>query len=99
MYKFRRDIVVLGGSAQFGADTNLYRSAANTLKTDDSLVVGGSLLTVPYGNTSPALASNGDMAIYHKANVARLAIRSGGTIYTLQFAVGTATFTAGTAAP
>jgi hypothetical protein len=27
----------------FGADTNLYRSAADTLKTDDSLVVGGNL--------------------------------------------------------
>lgn len=26
---------------QWGSDTNLYRSAANTLKTDDALVVGG----------------------------------------------------------
>ena len=34
----------------FGADTNLYRSAADTLKTDDSLVVGGSL-TISAGST------------------------------------------------
>lgn len=30
-------------------DTNLYRSAANTLKTDDSLTVGGSSLTLEQG--------------------------------------------------
>jgi hypothetical protein len=30
------------GGITFGTDTNLYRSAANTLKTDDSLVVVGS---------------------------------------------------------
>ena len=32
-----------GGSVNIGADGNLYRSATNTLKTDDSLVVGGGL--------------------------------------------------------
>jgi hypothetical protein len=30
-----------GAGLTIGADTNLYRSAANTLKTDDSLVIGG----------------------------------------------------------
>jgi hypothetical protein len=36
------------GKMYFGtaADTNLYRSAANTLKTDDSFVVGGTLTSV-----------------------------------------------------
>lgn len=29
-----------GGGIYFGDDTNLYRSAANTLRTDDSLVIG-----------------------------------------------------------
>lgn len=31
------------GGITFGSDTNLYRSAANTLKTDDLLVAGGGL--------------------------------------------------------
>ncbi|HVX56860.1 MAG TPA: hypothetical protein VHA37_03950, partial [Candidatus Saccharimonadales bacterium] len=31
------------GGLLFGTDTNLYRSAANTLKTDDSLIVGANL--------------------------------------------------------
>jgi microcystin-dependent protein len=41
-----------GGSVNIGADGNLYRSATNTIKTDDSLVVGGGLTvggTVIYG--------------------------------------------------
>lgn len=38
------DITLASGSvATWAGDTNLYRSAADTLKTDDSLVVGGSL--------------------------------------------------------
>ncbi len=35
----------------FGTDTNLYRSAANTLKTDDTLLVAGNL---GIGTTAPA---------------------------------------------
>jgi microcystin-dependent protein len=41
-----------GGSVNIGSDGNLYRSATNTIKTDDSLVVGGGLTvggTVIYG--------------------------------------------------
>jgi hypothetical protein len=43
----------LATSAQLviGADTNLYRSAANTLKTDDSFVIGGDLKLVNGGTT------------------------------------------------
>ena len=37
--KFRGAIAVGGGRVQLGADVNLYRSAANTLKTDDGLNV------------------------------------------------------------
>jgi hypothetical protein len=33
-----------GAGLTIGGDTNLYRSAANTLKTDDSLAVGGTLI-------------------------------------------------------
>lgn len=39
----------------FGADTNLYRSAANTLRTDDNVVVGGTTYSI--GN----LYSGGDI--------------------------------------
>lgn len=48
------------GGITFGTDTNLYRSAANTLKTDDSLNVTGSLtlgtvLSVANGGTGTAI--------------------------------------------
>lgn len=47
------------GSGTTAADTNLYRSAADTLRTDDSLVVSGNLTVTgtPTGPT-PAVASN-----------------------------------------
>lgn len=35
--------LMLWGSGSAAGDTNLYRSAANTLKTDDSFVVGGAM--------------------------------------------------------
>jgi len=61
---------------QFGTDTNLYRSAANTLKTDDKLVVGGSISSYGSGlsvqsngsgtnlwdNATASFADNTDMA-------------------------------------
>lgn len=37
------------GTATFGGDANLYRSAADTLKTDDTFIVGGGSLGVPTG--------------------------------------------------
>ncbi len=37
------------GGITFGGDTNLYRSAADTIKTDDSLVVGGIIDTINSG--------------------------------------------------
>jgi hypothetical protein len=39
------------GSGSATRDTNLYRSAANTLKTDDSLVVGANLTVTGIGQT------------------------------------------------
>lgn len=45
------------GGILFGTDTNLYRSAADTLRTDDSLSVGSSLATG--GNIS----SGGDLSV------------------------------------
>lgn len=39
----RADGQLAWGTGSAGADTNLYRSAANTLKTDDALVVTGAL--------------------------------------------------------
>jgi ethanolamine utilization microcompartment shell protein EutS len=37
--------VTPGATIELGADTNLYRTAANRLATDDALDVGGNLLT------------------------------------------------------
>lgn len=36
-------LLVRGGSVQVGADTNLYRGAANRLHTDDAIQVGGTV--------------------------------------------------------
>lgn len=55
------------GGIYFGADTNLYRSAANTLKTDDSLTVENGLtvneadaeLVAAFTNTGSATGSDG----------------------------------------
>ncbi|MEX2055163.1 MAG: hypothetical protein WD972_03185, partial [Candidatus Andersenbacteria bacterium] len=48
-------------------DTNLYRSAADTLKTDDSFVVGGSTLTMSDGSTvltsSSTVANNKTLSV------------------------------------
>lgn len=38
------DVALAAGSVlTWATDTNLYRSAANTLKTDDGLIIGGSV--------------------------------------------------------
>jgi hypothetical protein len=57
------------GLLYFGSskDTNLYRSAANVLKTDDSLTVSGSYLTVSSGTILfPDIATSGAFAIRTK---------------------------------
>ena len=40
------------GGILFGTDATLYRSAANTLKTDDTMIVAGDLYTVPLTDIS-----------------------------------------------
>jgi hypothetical protein len=47
----------------FGTDTNLYRSAANQLKTDDSLIVSGTLYSVG----SIAFGISSDTVLYRSA--------------------------------
>lgn len=121
-FKIKRGLAVAGGTVQIGADTGIYRSAANVLTTDDGLTVAGTLtpqgavtqtggavslggtttvtnrLVVPYGTASPTIATNGQVHIYHKSNVAYLAIRSGGTPMYLAFPTssdGTPTITIG----
>jgi hypothetical protein len=53
---------VAAGGINFGADTSLYRSAADTLKTDDSFTVGG---TMAIGGT----ALDANMGITSSRNV------------------------------
>lgn len=43
-FKVKQALAISGGSVLLGADTNLYRSAANILATDDALSVGGTVL-------------------------------------------------------
>ncbi len=50
--------LLFGGVGSIDADTNLYRSAANVLKTDDSLVVAGGLAAASL-NISGVTAFNG----------------------------------------
>lgn len=81
------------GDGSSAVDTNLYRSAANTLKTDDSFVVGGSYIYMPSGSAAaPGLAfgSDTDTGIYRYAanNLAfstagtlRWRVASNGTLY------------------
>lgn len=66
-------LTLSGASAgiTFGGDTNLYRSAADTLKTDDSLIVDGNAVigasgsTVGFYGATPAARSTG----WNAANV------------------------------
>jgi hypothetical protein len=48
-YSVQADGVVKWGPGNAAQDTNLYRSAANELKTDDSFVVAGATFTPPNG--------------------------------------------------
>lgn len=49
------------GSGSAAQDTNLYRSAANVLKTDDLFVGGGGLANAGYGTSLPASPTDGQM--------------------------------------
>lgn len=59
------------------------------------LTVSGEMI-VPYGTSAPTLSNNGDVAVYHSSNVAHLAVRSGGSVFTIAFPTssnGTVTLT------
>ena len=121
-FVIRNSVAVKGGSVQIGADANIYRSAANVLKTDDALTVVGTLtasgaqvhtgalsqagsatfsgtpFVVPYETSSPTLGANGDLRLYLKAGIPRLAFQVGGTVYAIALPLtthGTITITAG----
>jgi hypothetical protein len=49
-----------GAGSATAVDTNLYRSAADTLKTDDSFIIAGSLLIADGSATVPSIAFNSD---------------------------------------
>jgi hypothetical protein len=60
LWRWQSDGVLVVGASIFTMDTNLYRSAANTWTTDDSLVVGGSLTVT--GAFSPSSISTGTIS-------------------------------------
>lgn len=70
--------VSAAGALVFGADTNLYRSAADTLKTDDALQVGSTLTVLaghvtlnPSGGWLRLAAANGAVGFYGANPVAQ----------------------------
>jgi hypothetical protein len=62
-YLVRADGLMEWGSGAATRDTNLYRSAANTLKTDDALVVAGGITSTGTVTASTSLNVGGDAAI------------------------------------
>jgi hypothetical protein len=52
--------ISIGGTLNIGSDGNLYRSATNTLKTDDSLEVVGTILVSDGSALTPSIANTGD---------------------------------------
>jgi hypothetical protein len=82
------------GGQWFGTDTNLYRSAAATLKTDGALVVGGTSVAV---GSSPAVS--GDIRLSPNSTInttsGQLTLAIGGSGY-LYFTAGQLTFENGT---
>ena len=92
---------VQGSSAGIliGGDTNLYRSAADTLRTDDSLTVGTSIVlpqsatTVLY-NTSDQSTNYERGKLYWSSNILTLGTEIGGTgtVRAVQLMSGTNTF-------
>lgn len=86
-----RSLSVKGGSIHM-KDVNLYRSAANVMKSDDALTVagtvtaslaldasGGTVLKVPYHTVSPNVDANGHLTFLQKGNRSYLLYHMGGT--------------------
>ena len=84
-----------GAGGASALDTNLYRSAADTLKTDDTLEVAG--LTLPAWTAYiPALTSDGTAPTLGNSTVGGRYLRVGSTIFVqLVLTIGS-TFTPGT---
>lgn len=57
------DGTVEWGSGSGAVDTNLYRSAADTLKTDDAFIVGGNLSVSGNFTTLGMIAAKGDLLV------------------------------------
>jgi len=49
------DTVTTNGGLRFGSDVNLYRSAANALKTDDALQVGSNFVAAGFASTASTM--------------------------------------------
>lgn len=63
----------------FGTDTNLYRSAADTLRTDDTLLVGGGIAWV--GTAAPSLSASGNAKTYFDSTSKTLKVSEDGGAY------------------
>jgi hypothetical protein len=61
---------ILIGSGSAAADVNLYRDAANVLKTDDKLIVGGEFNAIGNADLDGTLNVDGAVTLMSTANVA-----------------------------
>lgn len=66
----------------FTADTNLYRSAANTLKTDDAFIAAGGIVSTAIGATTPSTGAFTTLAssAHTMANTSALAWLTTGAV-------------------
>lgn len=62
--------ILANGTMEFAGDTNLYRSAANVLKTDDKLVVGGDFNAMGNADLDGTLNVDGAVTLMSTADVA-----------------------------
>ena len=78
-------------------DANLYRSAADTLKTDDSFVAGGSLTINAANNADGMILTNRSLVSFRSSasTIATLGVTSGGILEVTQTSNGTAAIQSG----
>lgn len=82
-YQMSVDGKMLWGDGTNAGDTNLYRSDADLLKTDDSLEVAGSLFVAGVGELRESASFAGELEIAHNGlymSGADMGIDNGGTI-------------------
>ncbi len=74
---------LVGAVRHGGALTQVGAATMAAASFSGSAVFSGTPVVLPYGTVSPGDAVNGEFNIYHRAAVAYLSFRSGGTPYSI----------------